>query len=216
MLDLGVGTGLASRPLFAALSTPPLRVPRRSGSGSDSGAKGALTVPPGTVLPEIWGVDLSPGMLRVSSVLPFAHLIAADLNTPLWDGSLHPQSPLAQPSARAYFDLCVCVGTTEFVRDHAFFLGQVRAFLRPGGLFCGTFPSTRSATYPGMSCVDDEALLRRWVESESQSQSDSECERVPGQCCMRVLEVQRYRGWSVSAEEHIEYIQVLAQKGRYR
>lgn len=212
VLDLGVGTGLASRPLFAALSTPPLRVPRRGGSGADG--KGAVCVPPGTVLPEIWGVDLSPGMLRVSSVLPFAHLVAADLNTPLWDASLHPRSPLARPAALAYFDMCVCVGTTEFVRDHAAFLGQVRAFLRPGGLFCGTFPSTRSQTYPGMSCVDDEELLRRWVESDERDSDDCGKRQGPAQGRMVVLEVQRYRGWSVSAEEHIEYIQVLAQKLR--
>jgi len=192
VLDLGVGTGLASRPLFAALSSPPLRVARRSG-----GDRQPVVVPPDTLVPEIWGVDLSPGMLRVSSALPFAHLIAADLNTQLGDPTLHPHSPLARSDAQAYFDLCVSVGTTEFVRlDH--FLGQVRAFLSLGGLFCATFPCTRSATYPDMSCVSEAQLL----------QSVRECGG------MDVLEVQHYRGWSVSAEEHIEYIQVLAQKRR--
>ena len=155
-------------------------------------------------------------MLKVSSVLPFKHLIAADLNRPLaaaatksaattataahgsTSTSTVGDSPLSHPDRLGYFDMCLCVGTTEFVHDHGFLLGQVRALLRRGGLFCGTFPSNRSATYPDMSFTSVEQLARN----------------VAREGGMDLLEVQQYRGWSVSKEEHVEYIQVLAQKRR--
>jgi SAM-dependent methyltransferase len=191
VLDLGVGTGLASRPLFANLSSPRLIVPRRSSAGEPK-----LHVPQGTSLPEIWGVDLSPNMLKVSSVLPFRHLIAGDLNTHLADATLHLHSPLSSARLpRGYFDVVCTVGTTEFVRDLSDFFDQVMWFLKPaGGVFCGTFPSNQTQTYPSMSWTTVERLTELAQERK-----------------MTVLDVQQYRGWSVSSEEHVEYIQILLQ-----
>ena len=245
ILDLGVGTGLASRPLFSALSTPRLRVARSSTEGESR-----VVVPEGTIIPEIWGVDLSPNMLKVSSVLPFAHLIAADLNTSLSNPLENPGSPLAVPGSQGYFDCALSVGTLEFVRDHAFFLAQVRGFLRVGGLFCGTFPSNKSQTVSNSQqhatrqartrSSDPAAAVRKPHSGAMRLSLLSLClppfslrffslaqypdmsfttvaqlvehARVSGG--MEVLEVQQYRGWSVSSSEHVEYIQMLAQKRR--
>jgi SAM-dependent methyltransferase len=199
ILDLGVGTGLASRPLFRALCVPSLAPGLVARASSPGEAK--VVLPPGTLCPEIWGVDLSPGMLRVSSALPFAHLLAGDLNTDLSDAALYPGSPLTDPTAKASFDMVLSVGTTEFVKDPKAFLIQAAAFLRPGGLFAATFPVTQSSTYPDMSCVKGGAeQLAAW--------SAEEC------IGMDTLGTQAYRGWSVSAEEHVEYVQILAQKRR--
>lgn len=266
ILDLGVGTGLASRPLFSALSTPRLRVARSSTEGESR-----VVVPEGTVIPEIWGVDLSPNMLKVSSVLPFAHLIAADLNTALADPLENPGSPLACPASNGYFDCALSVGTLEFVRDHAYFLSQVRSFLRIGGLFCGTFPSNKSQTVcrhtahsahtAAMTSSGDQlaAAKTRCDAIANATKSLRSLVALPRSlrflcspssfglsflcCCslslgsaqypdmsfttvsdlvdnarisggMEVLEVQQYRGWSVSSSEHVEYIQILAQKRR--
>ena len=191
ILDLGVGTGLASRPLFANLSSPLLVVPRRSAAGEEK-----LHIPDGCIIPEIWGVDLSPNMLKVSSVLPFKHLIVGDINTSLFDVELYPESPLP-PLPTGFFDIVVSVGTTEFVRDFDFFFHQVCHFLRIGGIMCATFPSNRTVTYPTMACIQVDELKKLAEQHE-----------------LRVMEIQHYRGWSVSAEEHVEYTQLLAIKAK--
>jgi SAM-dependent methyltransferase len=160
ILDLGVGTGLASKPLFTALKKP-----------------------------EIVGVDLSPKMLGVcrSRGFPFAHLIEADLNTNLEDPIL----------VKGSFDCVMSVGTTEFVQDYKSFFAQVDAFLCPGGHFAATFPSSHSVTYPDMNCIKDVEELRTLAKLHGK---------------LQILQMQEYRGWSVSETEHIEYIQILARK----
>jgi 2-polyprenyl-3-methyl-5-hydroxy-6-metoxy-1,4-benzoquinol methylase len=144
-------------------------------------------------VPEIWGTDLSTNMLKVASVLPFKHLIAGDLNQCLHSPLINPHSPLARLPA-GYFDAVVCVGTCEFVRDFSHFMGQVSHFLRPGGLFIGTFPSNQTRTYSSMSWITVERLVGITERSN-----------------MDVVEIQQYRGWSVSADEHVEYIQLCAR-----
>ena len=143
VLDLGVGTGLASVALVAALS--PL-LP-------------AGMVPTDVI--ELWGADLSPAMLRVCAPkLKFHQLLVADLNTNLYDPVLYPSSPLAHNDQHHLFDVVLSVGTTEFVHDLGAFFRQVAHFLRKDeGIFGGTFPANRVSLYPELTAVDVPTLL---------------------------------------------------------
>jgi trans-aconitate methyltransferase len=134
VLDVGVGTGLATHALVQHLSLP-------------------------TDTREFHGVDLSRGMLDVcrgKGLVTYLH--QCDLN------KQDLAEVLRQPTGgnAPLFDIILSTGTTEFVHDHSRLFGQVAALLVPGrGVFCSTFAANGVATYPDLTVHTSEASLRQ-------------------------------------------------------
>jgi CDP-diacylglycerol--glycerol-3-phosphate 3-phosphatidyltransferase len=162
VLDVGVGTGLATQALVHQL--PVIGHPAR----------------------EFYGVDLSQGMLDVcrkkniiTHLLPPCDLNKQDL-TDVLDG--------------LSFDVIISAGTTEFVHDHARLFRQVATLLVPGtGVFCSTFAANGVAAYADLVHTT-EAGLRQLAHAHQ----------------LDVHSIERYHGWSATADQHVEYLQLVA------
>ncbi|MBL7200763.1 MAG: class I SAM-dependent methyltransferase [Anaerolineae bacterium] len=98
---------------------------------------------------QVWGLDLSIGMLRVAASRLEAY---GDRCTLIWEDAE------ALPFPDETFDVVVCLETLEFTPSPKRTLGELMRVLRPGGVLLITNRIGRARWFPGRA-VDDKALI---------------------------------------------------------
>jgi ubiquinone/menaquinone biosynthesis C-methylase UbiE len=98
---------------------------------------------------QVWGVDLSIGMLRRARARlePYG-----DRCTLIWEDAD------VLPFVDETFDAAVCLETLEFTPDPLHTLGELMRVLRPGGVLLLTNRIGRARWFPGRT-YDDETLI---------------------------------------------------------